>query len=61
MEGTKHVFPIVGGPLYDEMVADWFRYLMLFIYLVMGFAGGFACWGFIAFWEWVSSPDVGDF
>jgi hypothetical protein len=58
---AKRAFPIVGGPFYDEMVADWFRYLMLFIYLVMGFIGGFSGWGLVALLEWMSSPDVLDF
>jgi hypothetical protein len=58
---VKKVFPVVGGPLYDEFVADWFRYLMLFIYLCAGMFGGFSCWGFISFWEWLASPEILDF
>lgn len=62
MEAQKHsYFPIVGGPIYDEMIADWFRYMMLFIYLVAGMIGGFSCWGLITLFEWLASPDILDF
>ena len=59
---VKSIFPVVqAGPLYDEFTADWFRYLMLFVYLVAGLSGGLAAWGFIAFWEWLASPEILDF
>ena len=63
MQFEEIITPIVyeNQELYDYMITDQFRYIMIGVYFLSGVLGAVSTWGLINLVMWAAAPDKYDF